>query len=150
MYGEVDAQRMNPVNPVSTTRAGLGTGSDKPRDTPETVVAIKRLEQNIVQLDKSLAVLADRLSPILRPSDQPSGGASPSEFSTSLASKIDGEAGNVANLINRVDELLRRLVEIVRTETRQRQALEKRLAGRKRPAREAFEEVGAPMLDERG
>lgn len=44
----------------------------------------------------------------------------------------------------------RTLVEIVRTETRQRQALEKRLAGRKRPAREAFEEVGAPMLDERG
>jgi len=44
----------------------------------------------------------------------------------------------------------RTLVEIVRTETRQRQALEKRLAGRKRPAREVFEEVGAPMLDERG
>lgn len=45
---------------------------------------------------------------------------------------------------------LAQLVEIVRTEMRQRQALEKRLAGRKRPAREVFEEVGAPMLDERG
>jgi predicted transcriptional regulator len=44
----------------------------------------------------------------------------------------------------------RTLVEIVRTEARQRQALQKRLAGRKRPTREAFEEVGAPMLDERG
>jgi transcriptional regulator with XRE-family HTH domain len=44
----------------------------------------------------------------------------------------------------------RMLVDIVRTETRQRQALEKRLAGRKRLPREAFEDVGTPMLDERG
>jgi predicted transcriptional regulator len=44
----------------------------------------------------------------------------------------------------------RTLVEIVRTEARQRQALQKRLAGRKRPTRKAFEEVGTPMLDERG
>jgi len=43
----------------------------------------------------------------------------------------------------------RTLVEIVRTEARQRQAIKERLAGRKRPTREAFEELGAPMLDER-
>jgi transcriptional regulator with XRE-family HTH domain len=42
------------------------------------------------------------------------------------------------------------LAEIVRGEIRQRQALKVRLARRKRPAREAFEEVGAPMLDEKG
>jgi hypothetical protein len=44
----------------------------------------------------------------------------------------------------------RTLVEIVRTEARQRQAIKERLAGRKRPTREAFEELGAAMLDERG
>jgi transcriptional regulator with XRE-family HTH domain len=43
----------------------------------------------------------------------------------------------------------RMLAEIVRSESRQRQALKNRLAGRKRPTREAFEEIGAPMLDER-
>jgi predicted transcriptional regulator len=54
-----------------------------------------------------------------------------------------GEGGSAENAA-------RTLVEIVRTEARQRQALQKRLAGRKRPARKAFEEVGTPMLDERG
>jgi hypothetical protein len=54
-----------------------------------------------------------------------------------------GEGGSAENAA-------RTLVEIVRTEARQRQALQKRLAGRKRPTREAFEEVGAPMLDEKG
>lgn len=44
----------------------------------------------------------------------------------------------------------RALVEIIRSESQQRQALRNRLAGRKRPTREAFEEIGAPMLDERG
>lgn len=48
------------------------------------------------------------------------------------------------------DSAARTLVEIVRGELRQREALRNRLAGRKRPEREAFEEIGAPMLDERG
>jgi hypothetical protein len=43
----------------------------------------------------------------------------------------------------------RTLVEIVRSESNQREALRRRLAGRKRPSREAFSEVGAPMLDEK-
>lgn len=44
----------------------------------------------------------------------------------------------------------RTLVEIIRTESRQREALRYRLAGRRRPSREAFEDIGTPMLDERG
>jgi transcriptional regulator with XRE-family HTH domain len=51
---------------------------------------------------------------------------------------------------NSADGAARTLVEIVRRESSQRQALRKRLAGRPRPEREAFEEIGAPMLDERG
>ena len=43
----------------------------------------------------------------------------------------------------------RTLVEIVRSESSQREALRKRLAGRKRPSREAFDEAGAPMLHEK-
>jgi transcriptional regulator with XRE-family HTH domain len=42
----------------------------------------------------------------------------------------------------------RGLVQIVRTENNQREALRRRLAERKRPSREAFGEIGAPMLDE--
>lgn len=34
-------------------------------------------------------------------------------------------------------------------EFHQREALRNRLAGRKRPSREVFEEIGAPMLDEK-
>jgi transcriptional regulator with XRE-family HTH domain len=48
------------------------------------------------------------------------------------------------------DSTARKLVEIVRRESGQREALKNRLAGRTRPAREAFEEIGAPMLDEKG
>jgi transcriptional regulator with XRE-family HTH domain len=40
------------------------------------------------------------------------------------------------------------LIQIVRTENNQHEALRKRLAGRKRPSREAYGEIGAPMLDE--
>jgi len=47
------------------------------------------------------------------------------------------------------DTAARRLIEIVRSEFRQREALRNRLAGRKRPSREAFGEIGAPMLDEK-
>ncbi len=43
----------------------------------------------------------------------------------------------------------RTLIEVVRTELSQREALKNRLKGRKRPSREAFDEIGAPMLDER-
>ena len=39
------------------------------------------------------------------------------------------------------------LIEIVRTESRQRDSLKKRLVGRKRPSRESLREIGAPMLD---
>jgi hypothetical protein len=48
------------------------------------------------------------------------------------------------------EDVARTLIDIVRTELRQRRALKNRLAVRKRPSRETFEEVGAPMLDERG
>ena len=47
------------------------------------------------------------------------------------------------------DTAARRLIEIVRGELLQREALRKRLAGRKRPSREAFREMGTPMLDEK-
>lgn len=47
------------------------------------------------------------------------------------------------------ESVARTLVEILRGESRQRQAIRDRLAGRKRPAREAFDDIGAPMLDER-
>jgi transcriptional regulator with XRE-family HTH domain len=50
---------------------------------------------------------------------------------------------------NPAEKVARTLVEIVRTESNQREALRRRLAGRKRPSREAFDEVGAPMLDEK-
>jgi transcriptional regulator with XRE-family HTH domain len=43
-----------------------------------------------------------------------------------------------------------RLVEIVRGEARERETLKKRLAGRARPVREAFEDIGSPMLEEKG
>jgi|SRR5581483_1658494 len=42
------------------------------------------------------------------------------------------------------------LLELVRRESHQREALRNRLAGRPRPSREAFEDIGAPMLDEEG
>jgi transcriptional regulator with XRE-family HTH domain len=48
------------------------------------------------------------------------------------------------------DAAARALIEIVGVEMRQREALRKRLAARKRPAREAFEDIGAPHLEERG
>jgi len=51
---------------------------------------------------------------------------------------------------NSADGVAQTLVEIVLRESSQREALRKRLAGRPRPEREAFEEIGAPMLDERG
>lgn len=47
------------------------------------------------------------------------------------------------------DSAARSLIEIVRREFRQREALRNRLAGRKRPSREALGEMGAPMLDEK-
>lgn len=47
------------------------------------------------------------------------------------------------------DTAARGLIEIVRSEFRQREALRNRLAGRKRPSREAFGEIGAPMLDDK-
>lgn len=47
------------------------------------------------------------------------------------------------------DTAARSLIEIVRNEFRQREALRNRLAGRKRPSREAIGEMGAPMLDEK-
>jgi len=47
------------------------------------------------------------------------------------------------------DSAARGLIEIVRSEFHQREALRNRLAGRKRPSREAFGEIGAPMLDEK-
>lgn len=47
------------------------------------------------------------------------------------------------------DTAARSLIEIVRSEFRQREALRNRLAGRKRPSRETFSEMGAPMLDEK-
>lgn len=47
------------------------------------------------------------------------------------------------------DTAARSLIEIVRSEFRQREALRSRLAGRKRPSREALGEMGAPMLDEK-
>jgi transcriptional regulator with XRE-family HTH domain len=40
------------------------------------------------------------------------------------------------------------LIQIIRTENNQREALRKRLAGRKRPSREAYGDIGTPMLDE--
>lgn len=43
-----------------------------------------------------------------------------------------------------------RLVEIVRVEASERETLKKRLAGRARPVREAFEDIGSPMLEEKG
>lgn len=42
------------------------------------------------------------------------------------------------------------LVKIVRTESRQRRMLKERLAGRRMSGRGAFEQIGIPMLDERG
>jgi predicted transcriptional regulator len=50
---------------------------------------------------------------------------------------------------NPADNAARGLIEIVRSEFGQREALRKRLAGRKRPSREVFGEMGAPMLDEK-
>lgn len=47
------------------------------------------------------------------------------------------------------DGTARSLIEILRSEFHQREVLKNRLAGRKRPSREAFDEIGAPMLDER-
>jgi hypothetical protein len=47
------------------------------------------------------------------------------------------------------EETARRLIDVVRGELRQRESLRKRLAGRKRPPREAFEEMGTPMLGEK-
>lgn len=47
------------------------------------------------------------------------------------------------------DSAARGLIDIVRSEFRQREALRNRLAARKRPSREAFGEIGAPMLDEK-
>jgi len=47
------------------------------------------------------------------------------------------------------DTAARDLIEIIRREYRQREALRKRLAGRKRPSRDVFEDIGAPMLNEK-
>jgi hypothetical protein len=47
------------------------------------------------------------------------------------------------------DSAARGLIEIIRTEFHQREALRKRLAGRKQPSRDVFREIGAPMLDEK-
>jgi hypothetical protein len=47
------------------------------------------------------------------------------------------------------DAAARSLIEIVRSEFRQRENLRNRLARRKRPSRESFAEMGAPMLDEK-
>jgi transcriptional regulator with XRE-family HTH domain len=47
------------------------------------------------------------------------------------------------------DTAARGLIEIVRSEFRQREALRKRLAGRKRPSRDVFGDIGAPMLNEK-
>lgn len=46
------------------------------------------------------------------------------------------------------EEAARRLIDIVRRELRQREALSVSLASRIRPPRKAFEDVGAPMLSE--
>jgi predicted transcriptional regulator len=46
------------------------------------------------------------------------------------------------------EHVARGLIEIIHTENDQREALKRRLAGRKRPSREAFEEIGLPMLSE--
>jgi len=59
---------------------------------------------------------------------------------------------NFVNLIEEgtpADTAARSLIEIVRGEFRQREVLRNRLAERKRPSREAFGEIGAPMLDEK-
>jgi transcriptional regulator with XRE-family HTH domain len=48
------------------------------------------------------------------------------------------------------DSTARTLIEIIRRESGQREALRNRLAGRPRLGREAFEEIGTPMLDEKG
>ena len=59
---------------------------------------------------------------------------------------------NFFNLIEEgapADTAARSLIEIIRSEFRQREALRNRLAGRKRPSREAFGDMGAPMLDEK-
>jgi hypothetical protein len=42
----------------------------------------------------------------------------------------------------------RTLIHVIRQELRQREALRTRLAGRPRPSRDAYEDIGAPMLDE--
>jgi len=47
------------------------------------------------------------------------------------------------------EDSARRLIELVRGETREREALQTRLARRARPGREAFEDIGSPMLDEK-
>jgi hypothetical protein len=47
------------------------------------------------------------------------------------------------------DIAARGLIEIVRSEFRQREALRKRLTGRKRPTRDVFGDIGAPMLNEK-
>jgi hypothetical protein len=47
------------------------------------------------------------------------------------------------------DAAARGLIEIVRNEFRQREALRKRLAERKRPSRDVFGDIGAPMLHEK-
>ena len=44
----------------------------------------------------------------------------------------------------------RALVDIVRRELKQREVLKSRLAKRTRPTREDFQDLGAPMLDEKG
>jgi hypothetical protein len=44
----------------------------------------------------------------------------------------------------------RTLIEIFHSESHQREALKARFAGRRLPAREKFEGLGTPMLDERG
>jgi DNA-binding XRE family transcriptional regulator len=44
----------------------------------------------------------------------------------------------------------RTLIDIVRRELKQRERLKARLANRVRPTREDFQDVGAPMLDEKG
>jgi transcriptional regulator with XRE-family HTH domain len=48
------------------------------------------------------------------------------------------------------EDAAHRLADIVRGEARERESLRKRLAGRARPGREAFDDIGSPMLEEKG
>ena len=69
------------------------------------------------------------------------------EWSRRIAEAIVG--ATVVENISRIRAvLIPTVTQIIRTENNQREALRKHLAGRKRSSREAFGEIGAPMLDE--